>query len=169
MHTVILEGHDLDYFADIVARGTNGHYGVPTVVQVYVQDDGQLVLGMNGMTSRAFGRPNSALVQDTPTPEQAVVQEAEEVAALANTAPSDEGDTRNFPPEGSGNPYANVPQEDSFNPAHMTLEQRVARLEGLQHTSTLVYEGLTRITERLTNFAENASQQYDIHLDPIPR
>ena len=118
MHTVILEGQDLQYFGQCVQGGIAGDYGPTSAAQVYVLDDGTLQLGINGHLSQPFGRPNAPLVHpnetDGVTTFSDPVAEAEAVAALANT-PSDEGDSRNFPPEGSGNPYRNVPDDDPAN------------------------------------------------------
>jgi len=116
MHTVIIEGSDLQYFQMLTNGARNGNYGELRAVQLYVTDDGKLQLGTNGYTSEPFGRPNAPLVHPNETDG-------------VTTFPGDEGDARNFPPEGSGNPYANVYDDDSPASQEAVLKHRIARLE----------------------------------------
>jgi hypothetical protein len=92
MRTVILEGNALARFREYCRMGLDGQLGELTAVQVYIDDNGQLVLGTNGFTSEPMGRAVNNFMAPTPA-------------------------------EGSGNPYANVPQEDS------PLEERIRLLE----------------------------------------
>ena len=136
MHTVILEGNDLQMFREYCRMGLDGSLGDlsrhDAAVQLYVQDDGRIVLGTNGYTSQPMGRPNSPLTQAVP---QHTVE--------GRYAPTfrDEGDRRNFPPEGSGNPYANVSDED---PANV----------------------LPRL-DRLERFASQVARDYGLNLPPL--
>lgn len=123
MHTVILEGNDLQMFREYTRMGLEGQLGELSTVQLYVQDDGRIVLGTNGYTSEPMGRPNAPLPQPTtgdsyPDPEIP--------ATIRNRVNG----------EGSGNPYANVPEEDS--PENLPpvvrmrlLEHDVAWLKGV--------------------------------------
>lgn len=61
MHTVIFEGNDLDQFKSLVESALRGDLGTLRAVQLYVQDDGRIVLGTNGYTSQPIGRPTSDL------------------------------------------------------------------------------------------------------------
>lgn len=106
MHTVILEGNDLQMFREYCRMGLDGKLGDLTrhdaAVQLYVQDDGRIVLGTNGYTSQPMGRSTNPVVAQ----------------------------------EGSGNPYANVTDGDPANvlPRLDRLErfaERVAREYGL--------------------------------------
>lgn len=96
MRTVILEGNALARFREYCRMGLDGQLGELTAVQVYIDDNGQLVLGTNGFTSEPMGRAVNNFVAPTPA-------------------------------EGSGNPYANVPQEDSLE--DLPLEERIRLLE----------------------------------------
>lgn len=113
MHTVILEGNDLQMFREYCRMGLEGKLGDLTrhdaAVQLYVQDDGRIVLGTNGYTSDPMGRPNAPLVQAIP---QHTVD--------GRPAPTTNG-------EGSGNPYANVPEEGS--PEDLPPVERIRLLE----------------------------------------
>lgn len=150
MHTVIVDGQDLAYFASICQDALSGQLGSLRAVQVYVQDDGRIVMGTNGYTSQPFGRPNSDL------------SHSGHEARMNNLA-----SLNHNPDEGHGNPYANVEDDESQGDSPASLEERVAKLERLQSTTTEVCDGLARVTERLTGFAENASLQYGIRLDPV--
>lgn len=169
MHTVIIDGPELEYFVSVCRHALSGDYGTLSSVQLYVEDDGRIVLGSNGDTSRAFGRPNAPLGQHSSDESVAAIKEAYEAAALANS-PAD--DAHKLPgyvaghdvsshaviPEGSGNPYANVPDGDDLHPRSSctypagctgclptTLEDRVIRLE---------------------RFAANVAQQYGLIIEP---
>lgn len=136
MHTVIIDGSDLDYFQSIVATASNGGLGELTAVQLYVNDNGRIVLGTNGFTSAEIGRPTAPLAHPNDTDgvttfgESGSDAEANQVAALANGRMSQE--------EGSGNPYANVTE---YDPANV----------------------LPRL-DRLERFAQGMAQRYDLDL-----
>lgn len=83
MHTVTIKGGELDYFRGIVRSALQGSYGDLSEVKVSIDDNGQVAFGTNDYTSALIGEPS---------------------------APLSQGDSR---PEGSGNPYANVPDDDS--------------------------------------------------------
>lgn len=103
MHEVKLAGQDLDYFRTIVDSALRGDYGRLDEVTITVHDNGQLQFATNEVATGHFGQPVAPLVALQPT------------------------DTEGFPPEGSGNPYANVSHEDSPKPP--TKGERISDLE----------------------------------------
>ena len=134
-HKVIINGSDLNYFKTIVHDALNGNLGTVNAVEVTVDDNGRLMFGLNGYQSSRIGQVEGTIValQDTRTTEQVMGD------LQAN-------DVRPSHAEGSGNPYANVPQEDSAEAAEnlpdterirllehdvQWLKQVVSRAEGL--------------------------------------
>lgn len=106
MHTVIIDGQDLDYFRSVVSDGLYGNLGSITAVQLYVNDNGRIVLGTNGFTSAEFGRPNAPLAHPNDTDGFTTFPQQDHSAA-ENAAARAEA-------EGSGNPYANVPDDETL-------------------------------------------------------
>lgn len=83
MHTVIFEGNSLVNFLDFMNNTISGVHGKISAMQLYIQDDGTAIFGTNGYTSESLGKPNAPL-----------------------TAPI-------YVAQHSGNPYANVPDDDN--------------------------------------------------------
>ena len=104
MHTVIIDGADLEYFKQVTRDGLMGGYGELEAVQLYITDEGHVQLGTNGYTSQPFGRPNAPLPQER---KYENIEQALEEAEIEDT-PQHHDDEK--APEGSGNPYANVPE-----------------------------------------------------------
>ena len=143
MHTVILDGADLVKFQDYMQMGLDGRLGDIQAVQFYVQEDGRIVFGTNGYTSEPLGRPNSPLAQ----PVYSNPEEALEEAVIA---------------EGSGNPYANVTDDDSLNEG-TDIHPRSSCLYPAGCTGCLPTTLEDRVI-RLERFAQAASSQYGLPL-----
>lgn len=173
MHTVIIDGGDLDYFKTLVRDALDENYGDVSAVQLYVEDDGRIALGTNGYTSAPIGRPNAPLVQTFTSPEQAL----EEAVLQEDTQASAEQVMAELQQQ-HGNPYANISEEsdetsedvqfqgDSAGQSTDTLV-RVANLEETARKQTQVLEGLTRVCERLTAFAESVSARYGLRMPDL--
>jgi hypothetical protein len=101
MHEVKISGNDLNYFSTIVSAALRGDYGRLEEVTVTVVDNGRLQFATNDVASSHFGRAATPL---EPT------------------------DGEGFPPaQGTGNPYANVSEDDSDG--KVTKGQRLRQLE----------------------------------------
>ena len=121
MHTVMIKDGDLDYFRSIVSAGLRGEYGPITELRIDVHATGQLQLSVGDYASGHFGTPSARLGADSAATIDEAIDRAER--------------------EGSGNPYANVTDDD---PANV-----LARLD------------------RLERFAAGVARQYGLDLPEL--
>jgi hypothetical protein len=158
MHTVKIAGSDLNYFKEIVGAALRGSYGSVDEVTLDVHEDGRISLSLNEIASSRFGTPSGPLESSGPDVSTAR-QHAETVAAELQR-------TREVA-EGSGNPYAQLSQEDGGEDSRIVVPN-----SGNQDSNGKPLKNKDRIlllegeVQRLWGVVSNAEEQLGVRLIP---